>query len=336
MQTHDFLNQVKAALTKEGIVGKRSAVLIEEWKDHLENEISFKMATGLSKREAHQEAYRSLGTPVELAKLSAANLISSRWQGRHPWISAFGTCLCLAFLSVSLCAAFGGLVIDHWQYLESQKILSMVVGVLKALPWGFGLSWLVWHAWQLPAGWLGFWIVSGLVGLLLPLIQFSVSPADQGPNSGTIQFGLAFNQFWNVLWFASTAGLACSLWWFRGGCLKIRQLTYLFLMLAVINTLGCSISGKRKAMLSAVDAIENGRVDGISKDTDFIYSIPGAHKGLYSDVDRHHFVFENPNGSSGKATFFFGKSRESHEWEVFLIQVLSQETNLEWESIVLD
>ena len=83
-------------------------------------------------------------------------------------------------------------------------------------------------------------------------------------------------------------------------------------------------------------AVEQGRVQGMTDETEFTYAIPNTHKGPYSKMDRYNLVFQNPDRAGGNATFFLGKSRKTGEWEVFLIMVWGKETGLKWKAIPVD
>ena len=75
---------------------------------------------------------------------------------------------------------------------------------------------------------------------------------------------------------------------------------------------GCALLDKIEAIGQDVD---QGRVQGMTEENEFAYSIPNFHKGPYRGLN---------------ATFFLGKSRESGQWEVFYAMV---EKDGKWESI---
>ena len=202
---------------------------------------------------------------------------------------------------------------------------------MTGFPWALGLTWMAWYAWRMPAGWKGFWIVACLVGLALPIIDFRMAPPHNGP--GTIAFGLTYHQNMNGLKLIITIGIAGLYWWFTTGFPGVCTAGRAAICLTICSLTGCAVPEKRITMEKAMEAVDQGRVQGMTDKTDFTYSIPSVHKGPYSKVDRHNLVYENPDGTGGNATFFLGKSRKTGDWEAFLVMVWGKETGLKWKAI---
>ncbi len=101
---------------------------------------------------------------------------------------------------------------------------------------------------------------------------------------------------------------------------------------AVITSLAVCLSGC--ATLEKIEAIDQGvdqgRIQGMTEENKFAYSVPDFHKGPYAGVeDLNVKVTEGPYKGLN-ATFFLGKSRQTGEWEVFSAMV---EKDGKWESL---
>jgi hypothetical protein len=334
MQPREFMSRAQGRLAKRGVLGSRAGGLLEEWNDHLETEIEKLMASGERREIAGSQACEALGEPAALADRAARQLNRATWQGRHPWLSAGIIFVALAFLSMALIDGFASMLIEAklWENIHPRTIWNLGACISTA-PWVFGLVWLAWYARKMPAGWKGFWVVSGLVGLGLNVLNFAASPPLNGPGTGVMSFGFGYHPTINLFKFICTAGLAGLFWWrttqFRGAS-TIAQAT---IWIGAFWLCGCSTAGKMRAMENAMKAVDQGRVQGMTDDTEFTYSIPNSHNGPYSDIDRYNLVFQNRDKTGGNATFFLGKSRKSGEWEVFLIMIWGKETGLKWKAL---
>ena len=90
---------------------------------------------------------------------------------------------------------------------------------------------------------------------------------------------------------------------------------------------GCAILDKIEAIGQDVD---QGRVQGMTEENEFAYSIPNFHKGPYRGIDDVNVRVVKGPYRGLNATFFLGKSRESGQWEVFYAMV---EKDGKWESL---
>lgn len=85
---------------------------------------------------------------------------------------------------------------------------------------------------------------------------------------------------------------------------------------------GCAIGPKTQAIDDAVTA---NHYTGINKDTDFSFSIPSEHNGLYSAVDQFDFTINNGIYQGHHASALIGKSHQTGKWQVIKMLVKKQD-----------
>ena len=90
---------------------------------------------------------------------------------------------------------------------------------------------------------------------------------------------------------------------------------------------GCALPDKFDAIRQDVD---QGRVQGMTEENEFAYSIPNFHKGPYRGVDDVNVRIIKGPYKGLNVTFILGKSRESGQWEVLLAMV---EKDGKWQSL---
>lgn len=190
MREESFVFKMRAALGRQGVWGSRAERLLQEWTDHVREDVIHRVEEGADPVSAEAAAWRALGSPDELAAHAARELAAGTWIGRHPWLA--GLVMPVLVLGLTLAtvlfggAWLGGLILNTAQQQFNLSILEWWARTFNWLPWLLAMAWLAWVAVRMPGGWKLFWITAVALTLCSTAFQMNIKPPLNGPGSGQL------------------------------------------------------------------------------------------------------------------------------------------------------
>jgi len=190
MREESFVFKMRAALRRQGVWGSRSARLLQEWTDHVREDVTHRVEEGADPVSAEAAAWRALGSPDELAAHAARELAAGTWIGRHPWLA--GLVMPVLVLGLTLAtvlfggAWLGGLLSGPHAQQVNLALLEWWARTFNWLPWLLAMAWLAWVAVRMPGGWKLFWITAVALTLCSTAFQMNIKPPLNGPGSGEL------------------------------------------------------------------------------------------------------------------------------------------------------
>jgi hypothetical protein len=190
MHEDSNISKMRAALRRQGVWGSRAERLLQEWADHVRDDVAHRVESGVEHVVAETAAWSKLGTSGDLATHAARELTGGLWLGRHPWVAGLAIPVLVWLLTVAA-LGFGGAWLlgprpDSDAHDVNLAMLEWWPRVFNWLPWLLSLSWLAWMAGRMPGGWKLFWITTVVLALFAPALHMSVDPPLNGPGSGFI------------------------------------------------------------------------------------------------------------------------------------------------------
>ena len=195
MREESFVFKMRAALRRQGVWGSRSARLLQEWTDHVREDVTHRVEAGADPVSAEAAAWRELGSPDELATHAARELAEGTWIGRHPWLA--GLVMPVLVLGLTLAtvlfvgAWLGGLLSGSQAQQVNLALLEWWARTFNWLPWLLAMAWLAWVAARMPGGWKLFWITAVALTLCSTAFQMNIKPPLNGPGSGALNVALS-------------------------------------------------------------------------------------------------------------------------------------------------
>lgn len=185
------LSELRAALRRQGVWGSSAERLLQDWADHLRDDVMRRIECGEDPALAETAALRALGTPRVLAAHAASELKAGLWIGRHPWVAGLAIPVLVWLLTcatVFCCAAwFSGL----FSYADTKNVnVEVLQGwklVFNWLPWVLSMAWLARMTCGMPGGWKLFSITTVVLTLCSTMWRMDIHPSLEGPGSGSCE-----------------------------------------------------------------------------------------------------------------------------------------------------
>ena len=190
MRDDSNISEMRAALRRQGVWGSRAERLLQEWADHVRDDVAQRVESGVDRVVAGTAAWRALGTPDHLATHAARELAAGLWLGRHPWVAGLAIPVLVWLLTVAALlfggAWLSGLLPDPDAHHVNLTMLEWWPRVFNWLPWVLSMSWLAFMAGRMPGGWKLFWITTVVLTLCSTAFHMNINPALNGPGSGSL------------------------------------------------------------------------------------------------------------------------------------------------------
>ncbi len=196
MREDSNISKMRTALRRQGVWGSRAERLLQEWADHVRDDVAHRVESGVDPVVAGTAAWRALGTPGDLATHAAGELAAGSWLGRHPWVAGLAMPVLVWLLTVATLffggAWLGSLITDPDAHHVKLAMLEWWPQVFNWLPWLLSMSWLAWMAGRMPGGWKLFWVTTVVLTFCSTAIHMdSINPPLNGPESGSISMTTA-------------------------------------------------------------------------------------------------------------------------------------------------
>ena len=190
MREQEHIAALRRALRRQGVWGRRARWLIEEWTEHVREEVAHRIAQGVSADAAEKEAWLVLGDSPTLAAHAARELNSSTWSGRHPWLAGLAlpaSVVAGLFIALLLYGFYlSATIFDAAGHLTNWSALVCWQYAFNGLPLLLAGLWLAWLAARMPGGWKLFWISAITLTLCTTTWWMSLTPPLHGPGSGCL------------------------------------------------------------------------------------------------------------------------------------------------------
>jgi hypothetical protein len=192
-----ILSNLSAALRRQGVWGPRAERLLQDWREHVDEDTAWRVEKGEGTDAAREAAWQALGSPNVLAAKAGCELASGSWLGRHPWLG--GLVLPLVAWMALICATCALPVwimslLGDMEALEKTHAASFHLAlacwqvIFNWVPWLAAMAWLARIAVRMPGGWKLYWITAIVLTIFAPSIWMVVHLPDHGPRSGSLNF----------------------------------------------------------------------------------------------------------------------------------------------------
>ncbi len=183
------ISELRGALRRQGVWGSRSKRLLQEWADHVRDDVAHRVESGVDPLIAETAALRALGTPGDLATHASRELASGSWLGRHPWVAGLVIPVLVWLLTIATQVFVAVVTSVPFADSGTQHVnIEMLHGwsrVFNCLPWLLSISWLARIAWHMPGGWKLFAISTVVLTLCSTALSVQIDPPLNGPGSGS-------------------------------------------------------------------------------------------------------------------------------------------------------
>ena len=195
MREASMISELRLALRRQGVWGARTERLLQEWTDHVREDMAQRLEEGSAPEAARDAAWQALGIPNVLAARAGRELARASWMGRHPWLAGLTlpafACFALMIATLFLPAWIASQFWDI-EALERTRPASLLTGlmcwqaIINWLPWLLSMAWLAWIAVRMPGGWKHFWITAVVLTICSTSVWMSIRPPLHGPHSGSL------------------------------------------------------------------------------------------------------------------------------------------------------
>jgi hypothetical protein len=224
-----ILVELNAALRRQGVWGPRAKRLLQDWREHVDEDTARRLETGAGPDAARAAAWQALGSPNVLAAKAGSELASGSWLGRHPW---WGGLVLPLVAWMTLVAAIFALPVwilslfEDMEALEKTNPASFHVAlacwqvIFNWLPWLAAMAWLARIAVRMPGGWKLYWITAIVLTIFASSTWMVVHLPGHGPRSGSLYvmaiglLGIIIKAVADLLGYGAALGTWSG--WFRG------------------------------------------------------------------------------------------------------------------------
>ena len=220
------ISELRAALRRNGVWGARAERLVQEWTDHVREDVAQRVEKGAAPEAAQDAAWKALGIPDVLAAKAGSELARASWSGRHPWLAGLALPALAWFTLVIAALLLTGIAFQFWKIgtLQRNHPAALLAGlrcwqaVFNWLPWLLSMAWLARIAVRMPGGWKLFWITAVVLTLCSTSLWMRIDPPLHGPNSGSLMIhasgilGLIVDALLRLMGFGSKLGPGLGPW----------------------------------------------------------------------------------------------------------------------------
>jgi hypothetical protein len=190
MREEFIISEMRTALRQQGVWGSRAQRLVQEWADHVRDDVAHRVEAGADPVTAEAASWRALGSPDDLAVHAARELSAGSWLGRHPWLAGLVMPVLVCGFTFAIVLFGGAWLCGLLSGTPAQQVnlapLEWWARIFNWLPWLLSITWLVWIAARMPGGWKLFWITAVALTLSSTAFHMSIKPPLNGPGSGAL------------------------------------------------------------------------------------------------------------------------------------------------------
>jgi hypothetical protein len=186
--------QLRKALRRRGVWGRRAESLLRDWTEHVREDIARRVEEGTESGVAEKAAWLALGAPDVLALHATHELSKGSWLGRHPWLAGVALPI-LGWMGLSgvllfFCAWLLGVGAESPVQSVNPAVVEWWPRIFNGLPWGLSIVWLAWVARRMPGGWRLLGMTTGVLALCSTALHMSIQAPVSGPGSGQLMVGV--------------------------------------------------------------------------------------------------------------------------------------------------
>jgi hypothetical protein len=190
MREESIISEMRMALRRQGVWGARSQRLVQEWAEHVRDDVARRLEEGADPVTAEAASWRALGSPDDLAVHAARELSAGSWLERHTWLAGLVMPMIVCGFTFAIVlfggAWLGGLLSGPPAEQVNLALLEWWPRMFNWLPWLLSMAWLAWLAARMPGGWKLFWITAVALALCSTAFQMNIKPPLNGPGSGSL------------------------------------------------------------------------------------------------------------------------------------------------------